>query len=211
MSQLPPTSPPYPPLQEYYAPPPLPGSIKSLSIVAIVLGSLFLLCDCMGLAGATLMLATGGKNPMVPSAPVVNQPGAQAFAAADSLIKLALAGWLLAGGIGGLRQARWARPAMLWWSVAALVWASASLMIQLTWTVPASVENATRIQSQTNAQLPQNFHGIVSASAILSVVIAWAFWCALPVCFLLLWRSPQVRAAFEQTRSEQPLQGGQPR
>jgi hypothetical protein len=209
MSNLPPpTYPPYPPADYYGQPPtPIPASIKSLSIIAIVLASLFLLCDCMGLAGAGMMLATRGKNPLVPNAPVVREPGVQAFMAADSLIKLVLAGVLLAGGIGGLRLARWARQGMRWWSVAALVWCTASLLIQLTWTVPASVAHATQAQSQMHTQMPTNMQGFVSASAIISVTIAWAFWCAPAICFLLLWRSPQVVEAFQQTPPHPPTAG----
>jgi hypothetical protein len=208
MSELPPISPPYPPTHNYYYPPPppqpLPGSIKSLSIVAIVLGSLFLLCDCMGLANAVFMLAMQGKNPFLPNAPVINQPAVQAFLAADSLIKLALAGLLLAGGIGGLRVARWARSTLIWWSIAALIWSSISVVVQVAWTVPVTIEHTSRVQSQMNPQISQqNLHAVMLASGIATAVIGWAFWCALPVCFLLLWRSPSVRAAFEQTQPQQ--------
>jgi hypothetical protein len=201
MSNVPPAYPPYtppPPDFGYAAPPPrAPGSIKALSITAIVLGSLFLLCDCLGIVNAAILLATGGKNPMAPNAPAMNNPGVSVFLGLDSIIKLSLGGILLAGGIGGLRLARWARPTMIWWSMAALLWSTISLIVQLVWTLPVQIENTTRAQAQMNPQF-QSMHGIVSASATITVIVSWLFWVALPICFLLLWRAPDVVQAFEQ-------------
>lgn len=205
MSNLPPQELPPDP---YWGPQiELPGSIKPLSIMAIVFASLFLLCDCISAGSSAMMMATGGKNPMLPNAPTVGTTAMHAFLVADSLIKLALAGVLLAGGISGLKISRWARGAMLWWSVAALVWATISMMVQIAWIAPAIAEGSARVQSQVNPRMPVNMTAMAKPIQIASVLAAWLFWCVMPICFLLLWRSAPVVEAFETAGQLPPGNG----
>jgi len=206
---LPPDQPPYPPYAQYGAPQPepRPPAITGTAITGIVLASLFLICDCMGLASAVTAIAMGGKNPLVPNAPMMHDPLVNGINLADSLIKLALAGVLLAVSIGALRLARWARKTAIPWAVITLTWATIALVLQLVWVVPATVRFMVQSRSQQPAPMPQGIEGILKASQFGSAIGAWLFWCAPPVCFLLLWRSPKIVAAFESNSGQPPDRG----
>lgn len=194
---FPPQGPPFQPYGPYGAlqPEPKPLAITAPAVTGIVLASLFLLCNCLGLFGSIFVMAMGGKNPVMPNAPVMSDPVANGVGAADSGVKLVLSAVLLAGSIGALRLSPWARKTLVIWSVLTLIWATAALALEIVYVLPAALEMARRAQPNGVAP-PANMVSIMKATQIGQYVIAWLFWCVLPAVFLILWRSPKVVAAF---------------
>lgn len=178
-------------------PRPRPTSVTVMSILAIIFGSLGLICGVTGLASQLALLAMGGRNPFAPNVPVMNNTGVVAYGAVAGIVRLAFSGVLLAGGIGGLRLRRWARPAMIRWSVALIGWATINLVILLVWVNPVTVQYFRNTQLQGNPQAAKMMGSMMGPMQAASAVVGWVFECALPVCFLIFWRSPKVVAAFE--------------
>lgn len=209
MSQNPP--PQYPPGLPPYAavaPGARPGSVTALSILAIVFGSIGLLCCGTNLLFQVATIASGGKNPFAPNAPVLEAPGINTFNAIGSFISLAIAGFMLAGGMGGLKLRPSARRLMIRLSVVIIAWASVLLVVQIVWTIPASAEAIRRMQAQIDPQTAGMMSSMMGPVQYVTAIVSWVLWCVLPVCFLVLWRTPAVIAAFESTAPTGP--GGHP-
>lgn len=204
MSELPPLEPnePNAPLgyvPQYAAPMPArPGSISVMSIVAIVFGSLGLLCGAFGLVFQLAALAMGGRNPFMPTAPPMNDTAVAAYTAVAGVISLGLLGMLLAGGIGGLKLRPWARRMMIRWSIIVIVLSTIHLVIALVWVNPVAARYTRQMQLQINPQAASAVGPVIGAAQTIGTFIGWLLNCILPVCFLILWRSPKVIAAFEQ-------------
>lgn len=180
-----------------YRPSPRPTSVSVLSIIAIVLGALGLLCGGLGLLGQIMILMTGGKNPFAPTAPVMTNSALAVYGAVSALVSLILSAALLAGGIGGLKLSPRARRLMILWSIVVIVWATLNLIVQLVWINPATAEITRQTQAKLNPQAAQTMSQFMGPLQIVAAFIGWLLWCILPVLFLTLWRSPKVVQAFE--------------
>ena len=175
---------------------PRPGAITVLSILAIIFGSLGLLCGGLGLVSQLMMLAMGGRNPFMPQLPASNF-AVTAYGAFAVFVALVLSAVLLIGGIGGLKLRPWARRMMIVWSVVTIAWATINLVITLVWINPIAAEYARQVQLRLNPQTAKTMTTMLAPIQTVSAVIRWLLTCVLPVCFLILWRSPKVVAAFE--------------
>ena len=178
-----------------------PGAITVMSILAIIFGSLGLLCGLPGLVSELIMLATGGRNMFAPNVPAMST-GIIAFGAVRSVIVLALSAALLAGGIGGLKVRPWARRLLINWSIAVIVWATINLIVTLVWVNPATADYVRSAQLRTNAQAAKMMGSFMGPFQTVMAFIGWALELVLPICFLILWRSPKVVAAFESPQSQ---------
>lgn len=181
-----------------FVPNPRPTSVTLISIFAIVLGSLGLLCGGIGLVFQAVMLASGGRNPFMPTLPPMNDPALQIYNIATSVVSLLIAAVLLGTGIGGLKLRPRARRTMLGLSVFILLWATAITVVQVVWAGPKTMEYSHQYQSQMRAPAPAVSAGFELGMQIGGAVAGWVAWCALPVCALIFWRSARVVTAFEQ-------------
>ena len=192
-----------PPFQPDYAsygmvpPNPRPTSVTALSITAIIVGSLGLLCGAFGALAQVMTLAMGGKNPMAPNLPAATSQGVNAYGAFASVVLLGLAGALLAGGIGGLKLRPWARRLMIQLAVVTLVWATFQLIMQVAWVIPETASRVAQIQAQMDPQSAKLISGMMGPFQYGVAFISWIIWCILPTFFLTLWRSPTVIQAFD--------------
>lgn len=180
-------------------PNPRPTSVTVISIFAIILGSLGLLCNAIGLVTQALMIASGGRNPFMPNLPAMSDTAVSAYGAATSVVNLIISAILLAAGIGGMKLRPLARRAMVALSVFVLGWATVITVVQIVWVRPRTIEYSHQMQARMGtpnaAAVPK---GVESGIQIGGAIIGWILWCALPVCVLAFWRSARVIAAFEQ-------------
>lgn len=173
-----------------------PGSITVMSILAIVFGSLGLLCGAIGLLGQLVTFAMGGRNPFMANVPAMKNLAVTGYGAFAAMVVVILAATLLAGGIGGLKFRPWARPLMIWWSIVTLAWATINLIIMLVWVNPVTADYIRQVQRQTNPQAAQMMGSMMGPLQVIQAFINWGLACILPICFLFLWRSQKVVEAF---------------
>jgi len=203
MSQFPPSSPfqPQPPFQpqsnlgDIYGNlmPEKPGIVSGLAITGIILGSLGILCNGLGLLGGIFMMFMG-KSPMFANAPVLKDPAINAFGIANSAIDLVLCIALLALCIAAYNLKPFAHSALMRWAIFAIIWATAAFIAQATWILPATADFMQQQQPRAQAAAAgYRFGQIIGAGFV------WLIYCTLPVLFLTLWRSPRVLAAFGKT------------
>lgn len=204
MSYYPPPGPPgdYPTIgysAGAFVPNPRPASVTVISIFAIVLGSLWLLCGAFGLVVQSMMMASGGRNPFMPSMPVMDDKGLLVYQFINGVVDFAVAAVLVAAGIGGLKLRPLARSAMLSLSVFILGWATLNAVVKIVWVAPKTIEYSHRIQGQMGTGSPAAMPaGFETGMQVGAVVVGWVVWCVLPICALIFWRSSRVVAAFEQ-------------
>ena len=191
--------PPFQPDYRGYIPAPSlrPASVTALSIISIVLGSIGLLCGGFTLITQLLLIAGGGKNPFMPTVPVVTNQALNIFNATASVVILIFSGLLLGGGIMGLKLKPIARRMMTWLSIAMILWATLQLVVQLIWAIPVAGEQIKATQAQTDPQTAKLMGSMMGPLQIVIAFVAWIFWLILPACFLIFWRSPKVVSAFE--------------
>ncbi len=198
MSQFPPVPPSQPPLGMPYAyglyPKPRPGVITGLSVTAIILGSLGILCTGLGLAMQIAIIAAKGKNPLAPNMPTFHDPAIAWFGAISAAVSLGLSISLLIGGIGGIRLWPVARKAMILWSIVTIVWVTLGLVLQFAWVIPVTAEFMANTQTKTGQQMPRAMAHTVQT---IGAVLGWLLWCVLPALFLIFWRSQRVIEAFD--------------
>jgi hypothetical protein len=87
----------------------------------------------------------------------------------------------------------WAWRVLMPWSVVTIVVSIAQFAIQMAWVGPQTIDVMKRTQPN-NPGL-----GMAQAGMICSGVVMLVIYSALPICFLMLWRSELVRAAFGET------------
>jgi hypothetical protein len=119
MSNYPPPPPGYPPMMPYGSTagaPMRPTAITTIAIIAIIWGSLGLLCSAGGLATTAI-----AANMNTPNDPLKSHAGLRAAMAAFTVIALILAIFQLAGGIGSLKLAGWARLALIVYAIGTIV------------------------------------------------------------------------------------------
>jgi hypothetical protein len=181
-----------------YQPSPRPTSVTVISVFAIVLGSLGLFCGGIALVLQILMLASGGRNPFMPTLPPMNDPAVATYGVVSGLISFVIAGSFLAAGIGGLKLRPLARRGMIGLSIFVMFFATITLVAQLVWVGPRTIEYSNRVQKHLKGPTPPAVVGeFQKAGQVVGAFIGWVVWCALPVCVLIFWRSPRVVSAFE--------------
>jgi hypothetical protein len=181
-----------------YQPSPRPTSVTVISIFAIVLGSLGLLCGGVRLVMQLMMLASGGRNPFAPGVPPLHDSALTGYNTVNSLISLILSCGFVGAGIGGLKLWPPARRGLIGLSIFVIFFATITLVVQLLWVGPRTLEYTHQIQRHLGQPAPPPFVGDAQKIAqVVGAFIGWVLWCALPVCVLIFWRSPRVIAAFE--------------
>ena len=197
--ELPPTPPP-PGLGYYPAAVtrPQPASIMVISIFAIVIGALTVLCDGMTTLSTVIFLFFSNSAAFAQQNQFQTTP-MKVISVVQLMIGFALGGVLLAGGIGGVQIRAWARKLLIRWSITNIVFqlltGAIGLYFALVVTMPA-------MQQQFNKQpakqpLPPGMMTFVSAGSVITVVITAVVLCILPICILIFWRRPNVIEAFE--------------
>ncbi len=178
-------------------PPPKPGSVTFLAVVAIVFGGLGSLCSVFGaisglmqLAGVNLFSGPGGQFKV--------DPNLQAFGVFDSVIELALYVMLLFIGISALSLKSWARRAAVsWWSAIIIVWTIIRTFVQVVWVFPASMEIFKEMQKSSPGVNVQQMQPFMTAWIAIVTGLSVVLQLLPPILFLILWRRPAVIAAFE--------------
>jgi hypothetical protein len=197
MSQFPPPSPFQP---DYGLPdaygrptPEKPSVVTGLAVTGIILGSLGILCNGLGLLGGIFM-AFMGKSPMFANAPVLKDPAINAFGIANSAIDLLLCIALLALCIAAFNLKTFAHSALMRWAIVAIIWATVAFIAQATWVLPATAD--FMLQQQPRAQAAAAGYRV---GQVIGAGFVWLVYCTMPVLFLILWRAPRVLAAFGKT------------
>lgn len=173
-------------------PPEQPGSIRTLSIVAISLGGLWTLCGALGTVFvliAAVTHASGKPNPFAPAAAPPPPAALTAYNMVGTVIALVLSIVELAFGMGGLALKPWARQVGIAWSIVSILWAIAGTLIALLWAGPLT------LQSQPNNPFLSSMGPFMAGMAILSLVLC----CVVPTLILIFWTRPAVKNAFEQS------------
>lgn len=181
-------------------PPVRPTSVTVIAIIGIILGSLGILCDLFGAAMNGVTAANGGRSPL-PNQPATGV-GVAAYNAAASFVMLLLAILLVVGCAFALKLRPWARKAVIAYALIMIVLAMIHTGVQIAWVGPAMV--AAMRQSQPNNPAVAMVGTFGTVSAIVGLVIA----CALPVCILIFWNKPAVKAAFGDGGALPPQQPG---
>lgn len=200
--QYPPGQYPQPYMAGYATPMPgnaRPGSVTALAIIGIVLGGIGTLClgcgtvmSVMQLAGGAAMQGFGGQQPQL-------SQGAQVFSVVAGVLELVLWVVILFAGVGALSLKPFSRTLAINWSYAMIVWAVVKTAVQLAWIGPETVRMMKEMQAAgpgPNAPPPQMMN-IMSGAMTAMTVVMFLIYVALPVCYLIWWRKPHVKAAFE--------------
>ncbi len=209
MSQIPPPSPfqPSPDLAYYgNVAQQRPTVVSGLAITGIIIGSLGILCNGIGVL-AQIAVILMGKSPALANTPMMHDPAINAFGVANSTIDLVLCIALLAFSIGALNLKPFSHSALMRRSVIALVWVTVAFIAQVVWVLPATADFMAKQQGSA-ARTPAMAAGF-RAGQVIGAGFVWVLYCTLPVLFLLLWRTPQVLAAFGKT-SNGPMAPGVP-
>lgn len=184
--------PPVPPQPVAYgATPSKPTSVTVLSILAIVWGGLGMLCGIVGTISMLALVAGGRIGSGVGSRQVVvHHDSSQAvtmYREIAPIVGLAMAGILLAVGIGGLMLRPWARRLAMPWSIIEIIWAC--IVVYCTMNLADMSAIGAGRQQLNPAAMRVGFIGGAVAVGLLD--------CILPACFLIFWNRPRVKAAFE--------------
>jgi len=168
--------------------------VTTLAIIGIVEGILWLLCGGFGLLSNAASLAAGHSV----FGPAANEPRAMMIVgAAESLVWVILSVALLWASSAALSLKPWARRVLMPWSVIAILYFIIQFSVQAVWIGPHSMQ---AMKDAHGGQPPAAMARPFLLCAGVAMLIAL---CALPICFLKLWRSEVVIAAFEsQARGE---------
>lgn len=194
-----------------FVPSPRPTSVTVISIFAIILGSLFLLCGGAGVVFQLMVLLSGGRNPFMPgtvggpAAVIRTDTATTVYGVITGVINLLIAAAMLAIGIGGLKLRPWARRAMVPFALFIICWATLLTIVQIAWIGPRTIAYAQQMQSQMRAPPNPALTGdFAMLMQVIGGIVGWVCWCALPVCALIFWRRPAVVSAFEGSPAQPP-------
>ncbi len=181
-----------------YATPPAsrrPTSVTVLAILAMVFGGLGTFCGAIGAVFALVAIAMGGAMKANPAfgAGMHLSPAINAYNAIIAIVNLILSVTLLMVGIGGMTLKTWARSVAMGWAIARIIVATIEMVLQLTWVSPASIAALRKAQPGNPAL---SFMSGFSTGGAIGI---WILVCILPVCFLIFWNRPNVKAAFADT------------
>ncbi|HEX4796912.1 MAG TPA: hypothetical protein VH370_24185 [Humisphaera sp.] len=179
------------------APASRPGIVTALAIIGIVEGILWMLCGGFGLLSNAASLAAGHSV----FGPAANEPPAMTIVgAAESVLWLILSIVLICASVAALSLRPWARRVLMPWSAIAILYFIVQFTIQALWIGPHSIHVMQNVRGGHPA-------GAMARPLMVGFGVAMLIaLCTLPICFLTLWRSEAVVAAFEprQTRDFLP-------
>jgi hypothetical protein len=186
MSQYPP--PPVQPPVEYAAPqipipPSRPTSVTVLAIIGIVFGALGVLCTPFGLL--PYFVDFGQPNPVVDG--IKANKLAFFWTMGSSILGILLAVILLAGSIGSLKLAAWARSVMLAYGAMAIVLTLAGAVINFTTIMP--------IMNESFKDMPGG-GGFAAMGGMIGAVVGTLLFLIYPICVLIFFNSERVKHAF---------------
>jgi hypothetical protein len=184
---------------QYVVPSRRPGSVTTLAIIGIILGSLGLLCCGWGiignLIGNTANAAFAGQQAAFRPTAAQN-----AWNLINSVVNFLLSGMLLAGSIGSLMLARWARLLMIIYAMAAIAMALVMLVMNFAVVLPAMEDVFRQTAVPRNASFdPASFGRMIM---IITTLLTFLVMMIYPICVLVFYRRPNVVAAFEGAQTQ---------
>lgn len=185
----------------YAVPPPKPGSITTVAVLAIIIGSLgTLCCGAVGILGsAANMMGTAQRLP--DGTAIKADPGVTAFGSAVAVADLVTSIALLACGIGALSLKPWARSVGVMTSLAMIVIALVYIVGTITYTGPKTEEMFKQMEksmaSTPGGAAPPNFAKLVSSGTIGVGILIFLLRIIVPILILMLWTKPHIKAWFE--------------
>jgi hypothetical protein len=192
-----------------------PGAATAAGVLAIIYGSLGLLCGVCGLA-TLIMQGAGGNNMLFGADPaqaelqkklqdamVKDLPAYDVVQIAGSVLGLMVAVALLLGGIGILNMRRWARTLVITFSFVAIAWDLFQIYYQTVFVFPSMNDAFQNVlpgllpaaPGPQAAQMMGFMRTMVTTIAVATIVIMVVVIIYLFIIIMLLTR-PHVRAAF---------------
>lgn len=182
-------------------PPKRPGSITTVAIFAIIMGSLGVLCcGVLQLVGA---VGAMGEARMPDGTVIKQDPSVASVGAIMGIITVLTSGTLLAVGIGGLRLAKWARQLGIIVAVVILLLALTRFVITVTYTGPKTEQMMKKMEEamakdQKNGQAPPQMAKLMSSMTIGVGIAVLLLEGLTPVLILMLWTNKgTAKQAFE--------------
>ena len=189
MTQSPP--PPYGTIPYYspLPPPPKlrPTSVTVMAVIGIIFGAIGVACSPFALVPYFVQM--GPPNPVIDA--VKSDPVLFGWMVVAMAIHIPLSIVLLAGSIGALNLKLWARKALLFWSVAAIVMNVIGMIVNLTLMFP----KLSAIQGQNPRSAAAVTGGIAGG------IGGFIFGMIVPILMLYFMTRPQVKQAFEMAAS----------
>lgn len=164
-----------------------------IAIIGIVFGALGVLC-----VGGGLVMTITGKTFSVNGNATELPAQAKNVSIAVQMVGFVLWGLLLVGSIGALLLLEWARKLLLGVSVVDLLYGVIKLVLSMMIILPATIQ---LMQQNAAPNQPANMASITRSVAYITAVVMWVVSMILPIVTLVLFRKPDVVAAF---RSDQP-------
>jgi hypothetical protein len=183
-----------------YAPAARPGSITTMAVFAIILGSLgTLCCGLTGVAGGLFNLAQGNQV-RLPDGTMYQQNSGLALAnvgiaGADLVTSVVL----LVAGIGALSLKPWARRAAVTVSGVIIAVAIARLVVTFVWVIPETTRLMGKMQQGGRAQ-QQGMAGMMSMMGTgqkAITIVVFLITVGIAGSIIALWTKPAVKAWFE--------------
>ena len=170
-----------------------PLAVSVLSMLAIAWGIITVLCGAYLLV-EVLARSSGGSTGFGPRQIVRHDAGqvAMMFRQIAPIIWLVLGIVLMAVGAGGLLLRAWARRLATPWAVLQIIWSCIAVYFAMNFMDSSSIGGG-RLFNLEAVQI-----GVVSEPVAFALL-----GCVLPVCFLIFWNRPHVKAAFEGQASRQ--------
>jgi hypothetical protein len=168
------------------APVPKPRVVTTLATIGIIQGIASVSCGGLGLLGNAASIAAGHSV----ISPAANEPRPMLIVGVvESLVWLILSIALIWASAAALSLKPWARRMLMPWSVIAILFFIVQFSIQAVWIGP----HAMQVSGQSGHPA-----GAMARPIMLCVGVAMLIaLCALPACFLTMWQSKAVIAAFE--------------
>ena len=174
-----------------------PTVVSGLAITGIIIASLGILCNGIGVLAQVAVMVMG-KSPAMANVPMMHDAAINAFGIANSTIDLVLCIALLAFCIGALNLKPFAHTALMIWSVIALVWVTLAFVAQVAWVLPATADFVAR---QQGSNAPPGMAAGYRVGQVIGAGFVWLIYCTPPALFLILWRGQRVLAAFGKAAS----------
>lgn len=183
-----------------YAPVARPGSITTMAVFAIILGSLgTLCCGLTGVAGGLFSLAQGSQT-RLPDGTMYQQDAGLALAnvgiAAADLVTSVI---LLVAGIGALSLKPWARRAAVAVSWAMIVVAAVRVVVTFVWVIPETTRLMGQMQQAGGAQQQgmANMMSMMGTGQKAITIVVFLITAGIAGSIIALWTKPAVKAWFE--------------
>ncbi len=184
----PPPPPGYPPMMPYGSDaniPARPQAVTVIAIIAICWGSLALLCS---LGGLVITALTSNINN--PNDPFRGHPGVRTVSTAITVLALVLAITQLAGGIGSLKLAPWARQALIFYAIGIIIVSVVNFAVQVMYLMPV-VQRAPPPNVNAQAYRVGFAFGFWGVLVFGLVLLIW------PILILYFMSKPDIKAAYE--------------